>query len=279
MQGKVTPMRSSFSATEFAKRIRRRVLQMIHTAKSSHVGSVFSTVDLLAVLYGQILRLDPSQPNDSERDRFILSKGHACAGLYVVLAELGFFPKSWLDEFYVNGGHLAGHATHAGVPGVEVSTGSLGHGLAMASGMALVGKREKRKFRVFAMLSDGECDEGSTWEAALFAPFHHLDNLTVIIDYNKIQSFGAVKDVLDLEPMAAKWRAFGWYVREIDGHNHAEIEEALREIPAQTGHPTCIIAHTIKGKGVSFMENNLLWHYRAPDEEEFRAALAELEES
>src|ERR1700722_18221097 len=177
------PTKSIPSPTVFANRIRRRALRMIHTAKSSHAGSVLSTVDLLAVLYGKTLRMDPSRPDWSERDRFILSKGHACAGLYVALAERGFFPESWLEEFYVDGGRLAGHATHVGVPGVEVSTGSLGHGLALACGMALVGKRENRDFRVFAMLSDGECDEGSTWEAALFAPFHHLDNLIVIIDY------------------------------------------------------------------------------------------------
>jgi transketolase len=224
------------------------------------------------------LRHDSSRPDWPGRDRFILSKGHACAGLYVVLAERGFFPESWLEEFYTDGGHLAGHATHVGVPGVEVSTGSLGHGLALAAGMALVAKRENRGFRVFVMLSDGECDEGSTWEAALFAPFHQLDNLTVIIDYNKIQSFGTVKEVLDLEPLGAKWRSFGWSVREIDGHNHTEIEAALQTAPSQQGKPTCIIAHTIKGKGVSFMENNLLWHYRTPDPEELRLALAELEE-
>jgi transketolase len=261
----------------FARRIRRRVLQMIYSAKSAHVGSVFSTVDLLAVLYGQILRIDPSRPDWPERDRFVLSKGHACAGLYVALAERGFFPQSWLDEFYIDGGHLAGHATHVGVPGVEVSTGSLGHGLALAAGMALVAKRQDRGFRVFAMLSDGECDEGSTWEAALFAPFHQLDNLTVLIDYNKIQSLGTVKEVLDLEPLAEKWRAFGWGVREIDGHNYAEIEQVLRSLPIEHSHPTCIIAHTIKGKGVSFMENKLLWHYRTPDPEELRLALVELE--
>jgi transketolase len=224
------------------------------------------------------LRHDSSRPDWPERDRFILSKGHACAGLYVVLAERGFFPESWLEEFYVDGGHLAGHATHVGVPGVEVSTGSLGHGLALSAGMALVAKRGNRGFRVFVMLSDGECDEGSTWEAALFAPFHQLDNLTVIIDYNKIQSFGTVKEVLDLEPLGAKWRSFGWSVREIDGHNHIEIEEALQTAAGQQGKPTCIIAHTIKGKGVSFMENNLLWHYRTPDPDELRLALAELEE-
>jgi transketolase len=266
------------SSATFAKRIRRRVLKMVHSARSAHVGSVLSTVDLLAVLYGKILRLEPSQPDWPERDRFILSKGHACAGLYVVLAELGFFPEHWLDEFYVDGGHLAGHATHVGVPGVEVSTGSLGHGLALASGMALVGKREDQKFRVFVMLSDGECDEGSTWEAALFGPFHQLDNLTVIIDYNKIQSFGTVKEVLNLEPLAQKWRAFGWSVREIDGHSVEEIEDLFRSVPVHVGRPTCVIAHTVKGKGVSFMENKLLWHYRTPDQDELRLALAELEE-
>jgi transketolase len=161
---------------------------------------------------------------------------------------------------------------------VEVSTGSLGHGLPLACGMTLVGKRENRPFRVFTMLSDGECDEGSTWEAVLFAPFHRLDNLVAIVDYNKIQSLGSVKEVLDLDSLAAKWRAFGWSVLEIDGHDFVQIEDALGEIPARPGSPTCIIAHTIKGKGVSFMENKLLWHYRSPDEEELRLALAELGE-
>ncbi len=252
---------------------------MIHRAKTSHVGSVFSAVDILAVLYEKILRIDPVQPDWIERDRFILSKGHACAGLYAVLAERGFFPESWLEEFCVDGGRLAGHASHIGVPGVEVSTGSLGHGLALACGMALVGKRENRPFRVFTLLSDGECDEGSTWEAALFAPFHRLDNLVSIVDYNKIQSLGTVKDVLDLNPLAAKWQAFGWSVLEIDGHDIAQIEDAFRAIPTQPGSPTCIIAHTIKGKGVSFMENKLLWHYRSPDQEELRLALSELGEA
>lgn len=266
------------SAELLANRIRRRAIKMIHRAKSSHVGSVFSAADVLAVLYEKILRIDPAQPDWIERDRFILSKGHASAGLYAVLAERGFFPDSWLDEFCLDGGHLAGHATHVGVPGVEASTGSLGHGLPLACGMALVGKRESRGFRVFTMLSDGECDEGSTWEAVLFAPFHRLDNLVAIVDYNKIQSLGTVKEVLDLNSLAAKWKAFGWSVLEIDGHNCAQIEDALGEIPTQPGSPTCIIAHTVKGKGVSFMENKLLWHYRSPDEGELRLALAELGE-
>src|SRR5271154_4164498 len=169
------------SLTLSANQIRRRVLKMVHRAKSSHVGSVFSTVDILAVLYGTVLRIDPARPDWPDRDRFILSKGHACAGLYAALAERGFFPEVWLDEFFVDGGRLPGHATHVGIPGVEASTGSLGHGLAIGCGMALAGKRDQRAYRVFVMLSDGECDEGSTWEAALFAPHHHLDNLVAIV--------------------------------------------------------------------------------------------------
>ncbi len=273
------PSAATASTEHLANRIRRRAIKMIHRAKSSHVGSVFSAADMLAVLYQKILRIDTSQPDWIDRDRFILSKGHASAGLYAVLAERGFFPDSWLDEFCLDGGRLAGHVTHIGVPGVELSTGSLGHGLPLACGMALVGKRENRRFRVFTMLSDGECDEGSTWEAVLFAPFHRLDNLTAIVDYNKIQSLGTVKEVLDLDSLAAKWQSFGWSVVEIDGHDFAQIENAFGKVPVQPGSPTCIIAHTIKGKGVSFMENKLLWHYRAPDEGELRLALAELGEA
>jgi transketolase len=265
------------SSAAFANRIRRRVLEMIYRAKSSHVGSVFSVVDVLAVLYDKILRVNPVRPDWPERDRFILSKGHACAGLYAALAERGFFPESWLEEFFADGGRLAGHATHWGVPGVEVSSGSLGHGLSLGCGMALAGKRDGLSYRVFVLLSDGECDEGSTWEAALFAPHHGLDNLVAIVDYNKIQSFGTVREVLNLDPFAAKWESFGWSVCEIDGHDHAQIEQALSAIPRSGGKPTCIVAHTVKGKGVSFMEDKVLWHYRCPDAEERRMAFAELE--
>jgi transketolase len=260
---------------QLAHRIRRHVLNMTSRAKSSHVGSSFSMAELLAVLYGRTLRIDPKNIAWPERDRFVLSKGHGCAGLYAVLAEVGFFPIEELDTFYMNGSRLAGHATTT-VPGVEVSTGSLGHGLSVGAGMALAAKRGGEKHRVVVMLSDGECDEGSVWEAVLFAPQHQLDNLVAIVDYNKIQSLGTVKEVMDLDPFADKWRAFRWAVREIDGHDTQQITDALDAIPFEPGRPSCIIAHTVKGKGVSFMEHKLLWHYRTPQGAELSDALLEL---
>src|SRR5262245_24976418 len=260
-----------------AKKLRRHVLDMTHRSGSSHIGTNYSMCELLAVLYGKVLRVNPEDPEWPERDRFILSKGHGCASLYAVLAESGFFPLNWLDTFYQDGSYLAGHITHFHVPGAEVSTGSLGHGLSIGTGMALAAKRDSRTHRVFVLLSDGECDEGSTWEPILFAPQHKLDNLIAIVDYNKIQSLGAVKEVMDLEPFATKWRAFGWATREIDGHNLDEVEGALSAVPFEAGRPSCVIAHTVKGKGVSFMENKLLWHYRSPQGKEYEAALSELE--
>lgn len=269
-------MLKSFNTSELAARIRRHSVEMTHKANSSHVGSCLSTAELLAALYGKILHVDPLQPTWPYRDRFILSKGHGCAVYYAVLAEVGFFPIEWLATFYQNGSYLPGHATHTNLSGVEVSTGSLGHGLSIATGMALAAKRDDKPYRVFCLLSDGECDEGSTWEPVLFAPQHKLDNLIAIVDYNKIQSLGTVKEVMDLDPLAEKWRAFGWAVREIDGHHLDEIENTLSAVPFEPGRPSCVIAHTVKGKGVSFMENKLLWHYRSPQGEEFEAALAEL---
>jgi len=262
--------------TELARRIRRHAVRMTHRARSAHVGTALSAADLLAVLYGRWLRLNPSDPQWPARDRFILSKGHGCAALYAALAERGFFPLDWLDGFYSDDSRLIGHAA-ASVPGVEVSTGALGHGLAVACGMALSAKRDRASYRVVAMLSDGECDEGSTWEAVLFAPHHGLDNLTVVVDYNRIQSLGDVKDVLDLEPFAEKWTSFGWSVRAIDGHDLVEIENAFQALPFTARRPSCILAHTVKGKGVSFMENELLWHYRSPNDEELGLALSELD--
>lgn len=263
---------------DLSREIRRAVLEMTHHAGSSHVGSALSAADLIGALYSGILRIDPARAASAERDRFILSKGHACAALYAALAGRGFFPKSWLRDFCQDGAPLAGHATHQGVPGVEASTGSLGHGLSIGCGLALAAKRDATAYRVFVLLSDGECDEGSTWEAALFAAHHALDNLVAIVDYNKIQSLGAVDDVLKLEPFAEKWKAFGWPVAEINGHNLFEIGEALESLPREPGKPTCVLAHTVKGKGVSFMENSLLWHYRAPNAIELGQALAEVEE-
>jgi transketolase len=268
---------STSEINALAHRIRLHVLRMTQRAGSSHIGTNYSMCDLIAVLYGGALRVRPLEPSWPERDRFVLSKGHGCASLYAVLAETGFFPIDLLDTFYLNGSTLAGHVTHVNVPGVEVSTGSLGHGLSMATGMALAAKRDNQTHRVFAMLSDGECDEGSTWEPILFAPQHKLDNLIAIVDYNKIQSLGTVTEVMELEPFADKWRAFGWATREIDGHNVEQVVETLTSVPFEAGRPSCVIAHTVKGKGVSFMENQLLWHYRSPQGKEFDAALAELE--
>lgn len=261
----------------FAKKLRLTAIHMVYEAKSAHVGGSLSMADLIAALYNGVLRVDPQRPDWPARDRFILSKGHACAVFYAALASRGFFPTDWLDTFYRNGGRLAGHASHTGVPGIEFSTGSLGHGLSVATGMALTAKRDCAPWRVFALLSDGECDEGSTWEPALLAPQHHLDNLVAIVDYNKIQSLGRTKEVIDLDPFADKWKAFGWAVREIDGHDMEQVLNALTTVPFAAGKPTCVIAHTVKGKGVSFMEDKLLWHYRNPSIEEYRAALAEIE--
>jgi transketolase len=266
------------SSTELARRVRRDVVRMVHRAHASHAGTCLSIADILAVLYEGVLRVDPTDPGDPERDRFVLSKGHGGAALYAVLAERGFLPHAWLDEYCADGARLAGHATHHGVPGVEVSTGSLGHGLPLACGMALSAKRTGRGYRTVALLSDGECDEGSTWEAVLFAPQHRLDNLVAIVDYNGIQSFGAVADVLDLAPLAEKWRAFRWSVREVDGHDHAALAATFAAVPFEAGRPSAVIARTVKGKGVSFMENQLAWHYRSPSDAELAVALAELEE-
>jgi transketolase len=271
-------MITTIPASELARRIRRHSVLMTSRANASHIGSSLSMADLLAVLYSEFLRFDPERPDWADRDRFILSKGHGCAALYAVLAETGYFPVERLETFYQDGSPLAGHATHKDVAGVEVSTGSLGHGLSLGTGMALAGKRDGKSHRVWVLLSDGECDEGSTWEPALFAPHHRLDNLIAMVDYNKIQSFGTVKEVLDLEPLADKWRAFGWGVREIDGHDLEAIREAYAAVPFVPGRPSCIVAHTIKGKGVSYMENQLLWHYRAPRGADLETALREIGE-
>ncbi|MBL8086759.1 MAG: transketolase [Chthonomonas sp.] len=244
---------------------------------SSHIGAVLSMTDLVAVLYGHELRVDPANPTWADRDRFILSKGHAGAGVYAALAERGFFPVERLEGHYQNGSDLSGHVTFLGIPGVELATGSLGHGLGVGCGMAYGAMLDGRRHRVFVLLSDGECDEGSNWEPILFAGHHKLDNLIAVVDFNKIQSLAPVADTLQLEPFADKWRAFGWAVYECDGHDHAAIKAQFEAMRAETGKPKVLLAHTTKGKGVSFMENTVLWHYRTARGHEFDRALAELE--
>lgn len=264
------------STEELALRLRQHVLRMTSRGNSSHIGSCYSMADIIAVLYGHVLRLDPVKPRWHDRDRFILSKGHGGACVYAALAETGFFSTDKLADHYQNGSIFSGHVSHKGVPGVEFSTGSLGHGLGVGAGMASQLKRVGGNQRVFVVLSDGECDEGSNWEAILFAAHRRLDNLVAIVDYNKMQSLGAVSDTVGLEPFADKWRSFNWEVRQVNGHDHVELREILASPPLAAGRPTVIIADTIKGKGVSFMENQVLWHYRSPQGEEFEAAMAEL---
>jgi transketolase len=259
-----------------AKRIRIHTLRMTSAGGGSHIGAIFSCADILAVLYGGILNVDPDAPADRSRDRFILSKGHAGGGLYAVLAESGFFPIEKLQTHYQDGSDLSGHVSHK-VPGVDLSTGALGHGLSVAAGMAYAARLDHRSHCVFCLLSDGECDEGSTWEAILFAGHHGMDNLVAIVDYNRIQGIGPVSQILDLDPFPEKWISFGWSVRQVDGHSHTDLKKALADLPFTPGKPSCLIARTTKGKGVSFMENTVLWHYRIAQGAEFDAALRELE--
>lgn len=259
-----------------ALKIRRHAVMMTHLGKSSHVGAILSMADIMAVLYGEVLAKRADEPKWAGRDRFILSKGHAGAGVYAALAETGFFPVEELKTHYADGSRLSGHVSHKGIPGVEVSTGSLGHGLPIAAGMAYAAKMDGRSHRVYVLLGDGECDEGSNWEAILFAAHHGLSNLVAIVDYNKIQSLAPVAETLALEPFADKWKAFGWDVIEVDGHDHDGLKGALGIEPGKRGGPICVLAHTVKGKGVSFMENSVLWHYRTPQGGEYEDAMSEL---
>jgi len=261
-----------------AQKIRQLTLKMITEAKASHIGSSFSIVEILTALYfGDILKIDPQNPDDPKRDIFILSKGHGCASLYATLALRGFFPEEVLyKEFYTDGGRLTGHPSFKLIPGIEVATGALGHGLSMGVGFAKAAKIDAKKTKTFVVLGDGECNEGAVWEAALFAGQHKLDNLTVIVDYNQLQGLGCSKDVLCMDPFKEKWAAFGWEAKEVDGHNLEELTEVLKKVPFKEGKPNAIIAHTVKGKGVSYMEGELAWHYKSPNEEEFKQAVKEL---
>ena len=258
-----------------ATRIRAHCLRMTHRGKSGHVGSMLSMAELVAVLYTRILNVDPQNPRKPDRDRFVLSKGHGGGAVYAVLAELGFFPMEWLLGYYRDEGKLMGHISHH-VPGVEFSTGSLGHGLSVTCGMALAARRAGKRHRYFCLMSDGDCNAGSTWEAIFFAAQHHFDHLTVIVDYNKVQALGFTKDVLNLEPLGDKLRASGWAYREVDGHDVQAIDAALRVLPFEPGKPSWLTAHTVKGKGVSFMENTVSCHYGSVDDRQLAQALAEI---
>lgn len=259
-----------------ARRLRRHIIQMTSTAKSGHPGGSLSAVEIVTALYYRVLRYRPSEPEWPDRDRFILSKGHAAPLLYAVLAETGFFSTSELCTLRRIDSRLQGHPDRTCTPGVELTCGSLGQGLSFGVGVALAGRLDGRDYRVYVLLGDGECDEGQVWEAAMAAAHYRLDNLVAIVDHNKLQIDGWTKDVMNLDPLPDKWRSFGWYVIEVDGHDFSQILAAYEQAKRIKGQPTMVIAHTIKGKGVSFMENNVDFHGKAPTPEETERALKEL---
>jgi len=261
---------------EKARRFRVQVIKMIYRAQSGHPGGSLSCMDILTALYFHHLRINPQEPAWENRDRFVLSKGHAAPALYVVLAELGYFPKETLFTLRQLGSILQGHPDMRKTPGVEMSTGSLGNGLSVGIGMALGARLARKNYHVYALVGDGEVDEGGIWEAAMAASKYKLDNLTAICDFNRIQLDGPIEEIMPLDPLPEKWEAFNWNVIEMDGHNMGEILDALDKARQVRGRPTVIVAHTVKGKGVSFMEGKFQWHGNAPNEEEYKIALKEL---
>jgi transketolase len=259
-----------------SRRIRYQLVKMSHQSGAPHLGSGLSCVDILVAAYWCVLRVDPANPNDPLRDRFILSKGHAGSALYAVLAERGFFLGKLLDSFAQTDALLTEHPHPHGIPGVEWATGSLGHGMPAGLGMALAARVLEQNFRVMACVSDGECNEGSIWEAALFAAAQRLNNITVVVDYNKWQATGRSDEVMALPSLAGKWAAFGWRTCEVDGHDIQALADAMGNAPDPEGKPTAVIAHTVKGRGISFMEDDNNWHYRIPTAAEVEAAGREL---
>lgn len=280
MQKHVADNGATQSESEFLRRranlIRRRSLQMVHQARLGHPGGDLSSADILAVLYFGVLRVDPKNPTAPDRDRFIMSKGHCSGALYATLAAAGFIPPEDLDTYMKPLSPLNGHPDRTKVPGVEANTGPLGHGLPIAVGAALAGKMDCPAWRTYVLTGDGELQEGSNWEAAMAAAHYGLDNLTLIIDRNRLQQGDATECTVRLEPLAEKWRAFGWAVAEVDGHDHPALLSMFRRLPLEAGKPNCIVAHTHKGKGVSFMEDRVQWHHRVPSEQELELALREL---
>ncbi len=270
-----TKQKKYIQLKKIAHETRKQVLSMIIDAHASHIASSYSIVEILEFLYEKILRINPKDPKNPDRDRFILSKGWGISTLYTILSRKGFFPKKYLEQYCKDGSKMIGIATHNGIPGIEATTGSMGHGLPIGVGIAKALKLQKRKSRVFVMISDGECDEGSTWEGILIAGHHKLDNLTVIVDYNKWQSFGRTNEVLNLEPLKRKWESFNWKAFEIQGHDFSQIEKAFKNCLLVNNKPSVIIAHTIKGKGLSSIEDRNEWHYKTPREEELKVAKKE----
>lgn len=258
-----------------AKDLRKKIYQIAHFAGGGHLGASFSMADIISVLYfDNILQYDASDPEGAERDKFILSKGHACYALYAALAKAGYFSEEELKHVGQAGSKFGGHPKMYDIPGIEASTGALGHGLSFAIGIAYANKMDQKKSHVYVVLGDGECQEGSIWEGALSAPTLELDNLTVIVDHNQLQAMDRLENIVHMEPFADKWKAFGWNVLEIDGHDYSAIKEAL--LTRQEKKPTLVVAYTVKGKGVSFMENVPIWHFRMPNEQELPILMEEL---
>jgi transketolase len=264
--------------TATARRVRRHIIEMVTEAQSGHPGGSLSAVEILCTLFFGVLRYDPKQPASPDRDRFILSKGHCTPVYYATLAEAGYFSVDELPTFRKLNSRLQGHSKINTAPGIEMSAGSLGQGLSYSIGQCLAARLDGKDYRVYCLLGDGECQEGQTWEAFMCAPYYKLDNLVAIIDRNGVQNDWYVKETMDLEPLDAKLRAFGWHVIEVDGHSFAELSSAFDQAKSVSGKPTAIIARTVKGKGVSFMENNAEWHGKAPTKEQAQQALAEIGE-
>ena len=266
----------SLEQETIARQIRAKVIDLSYRAKTPHLGSSLSCVDILVAAYWGVLRIDPRDPGNRDRDRLIFSKGHAATALYAALELRGFFSREYLETYAKAGGKLPEHPCPGCAPGVEVASGSLGHGLPLGLGIALAGKITNQGYRVYVIMSDGECNEGSVWEAAMFAPAHQLERLVAIIDYNRWQATGRSDEVTSLSPLKNKYEAFGWSSYDVDGHDIKALTEVLKNVPDGSGKPVAVVAHTTKGKGVSFMEDDNNWHYRIPNQEEVRMALDEL---
>ena len=264
------------SLKAMARKIRRTVLEMTYETNSPHLGSSFSSIEILVALFRSAMNISPDNTENPERDRFIMSKGHACSALYATLAEFGYFDPDDLRFFAIDDGIFERHPNIDLKRGIEVSSGSLGHGLSVGAGMALAARIDDRSYKTYVLMSDGELNEGSVWEAIMFAGHHGLANLVAFVDANKLQALGPTKDIIDLAPIGRKWKEFGWHAQEIDGHDFKQIQGAIAAFSKE--RPNVVVLNTVKGKGVSFMENNVLWHYRTPDDEEYRLALEELSE-